>query len=452
MLEVRPADFATLLKSLHLVRVRARFLPVRHPSVAEAVRALHAEVTRLLLGRGSLTIVLQSSELFVNGVRCPNESIQFEDMVRELTELGVRSIAFLPGISQEELSSGVSSKLLAHTLEQNPSEALPHFHINEHVLELDTRPLPVDTDESLAMGSAMDTYQAAIAVMVGSYYDSRKKSLLNIGLVENMVASLHQGIESSPDLYFSVSQLREFSEYTFFHSVNVAILSMLLGMRVGLNTDQVRRLGIAAVLHDLGKSQIPNEILNKPGRLDGVERRVMEGHPAASVQILAAQHRIHPSAVAVAAQHHVGFDGKGYPNFAGFGALHLFSYIVTIADVYDALRSERSYKKAMLPDRAMLIMVEGMGTTFHPTLLKIFYHMVGPFPKGSLVELDSGEIGIVVRANHVDPFLPEVRLLTPGTRVATASRMLDLSGGDTGRTVLRCVDPTDYGVVAGRIV
>ena len=446
---------AQLLQQLNIARVRARFLPARHPSVRQVIVDTIALLDAFLRDSGPMTLVIRGGEIYLNGRRLPKESLRFQGLAEDLRGVGLHSVHFSAGLQEEELTRFVEVCFIrdpASTGTQKAQQLLatqpfPHLRLNQDDIAPDqAEAQPERGSEPLVQARGL--YKEAIQAAVSAQLDTLRGGKINVDMTLHMVDMLQDGITSYGDAYFSLSQLREFSEYSYYHSVNVAIISMLLGKGVGLPPDAIRRLGLAAMLHDIGKVCVPQDVLDKPGRLDDKERKVMESHPLDSVRILLDQEEVAPSALAVAAQHHAKYDLTGYPDFQGFGELHFFSYICTIADVYDALRSARSYKPAMLPDKSMEIMLEGSGTTFHPILLKAFFRMVGFFPVGSAVELSTGELAVVTGNNPMAPLAPSVKLVDlEGTAIERAVNLAEASQfGEHPRKVLRAVEPMEYGI------
>lgn len=408
----------------------------------------------------SFTLVIRGGEFFLNARRLPKESLRYAGLVDAFETLGLYSVEFLPQVSLAELTQFMEAAFVPDTRQQEDGRARPHVTmLRLPNIRLNAEDLAQqlggeeekkkNKTENVVMRQARETYKQAVDVAMEAQYDTYNGGTVNVQLTTRVVDMLQDGILSYADAYFALSQLREFSEYTYYHSVNVAIISMLLGKGIGLDREAVGRLGLAAMLHDLGKVFVPHEILDKPGRLDEKEREVMETHPLDSVRILLDQKDVAPASISVASQHHTGYDMKGYPKFEGIDGLHLFSHICTIADVYDALRSARSYKPAMLPDKSMEILLEGSGKTFHPTLLKAFFRMVGFFPVGSAVELNTGEFAVVASNNPLTPMQPVVKIVAEedGREKDKLANLAEASaGGGQYRSVLRSVDPNDYGL------
>lgn len=231
-------------------------------------------------------------------------------------------------------------------------------------------------------------------------------------ITQNMVDLL---IEDESVL-LGMSTVRDYDDYTYAHSVNVAILSLCLGKRIGLSRVSLTRLGICGLVHDLGKVEIPKEILNKPGKLSAEEFQEMKRHPIRSVSEiikLSASRELKAKIVLPPFEHHLKYDLSGYPPVKTKKSISLFGKILSIADVFDALTSPRIYRpRAFSPDHALGMMLEGSGKDFDPILLKVFINMLGVYPIGTLLYLDTGEMGLVVGSpDNGDNSRPKVVLL-----------------------------------------
>jgi len=217
-----------------------------------------------------------------------------------------------------------------------------------------------------------------------------------VRVIQDMVTHL---IEDD-DVFSAISTLRVFDDYTFTHSVNVAILSICIGKRLKLSRQSLERLGLCALFHDLGKIEVPHGILNKPGKLTDSEFKQLEKHSLNSARLivkLRASRDRKAKILLPPFEHHLKFNLSGYPYTRWKKPLSLFSRIITIADVYDAVTSLRIYRKsAMSPDRALGLLLEGSGRDFDPILVKVFINMLGVYPVGTLLELDSGDMALVV--------------------------------------------------------
>ncbi|MFP4031444.1 MAG: HD-GYP domain-containing protein [Desulfococcaceae bacterium] len=228
---------------------------------------------------------------------------------------------------------------------------------------------------------------------------------VGIGKTVRIAQEMVDLIVEDDSLLMTLSTLRTYDDYTFHHSVNVAILSMCLGNAIQLSKPSLERLAVCGMLHDLGKVEIPVHILNKPGRLTAGEFEEVKKHSLNSaLQILKikASRERRARLIAPPFEHHLKYDLSGYPQSQRKTSLSLFGRILAIADVYDAITSPRKYRESVMsPDEALGYMLKGAGTDFDPVLLKVFIRMMGIYPVGTMVLLDTGEIGLV-RSGRVD--------------------------------------------------
>lgn len=238
----------------------------------------------------------------------------------------------------------------------------------------------------------------------------------DLGAAKSAAESLAVQVAADPQAMLELSILERFDEYTYAHSVNVSVYSLALGCRLGLRPALLAELGFGALFHDLGKASLPRELIDKPGELDEDDWRLMRRHPALGAEALLALRRPLDSAlaraIAIAFEHHLGFDGSGYPRLMPPRRQDLFSRICAVADAFDAMTSGRVYaKRAMPPDEALRRMAQRAGTSFDPFLFRVFIGAVGVFPIGTAVVLDGGGRGVVRRNRDGDLLHPEVRRL-----------------------------------------
>ncbi|MGE5673391.1 MAG: HD-GYP domain-containing protein [Mycobacterium leprae] len=223
---------------------------------------------------------------------------------------------------------------------------------------------------------------------------------------------------------FNLQHARTVDEYTLGHSVNVCVLSTLLGIALGYSPAELQELAIGALLHDIGKIAIPPSILQKPGRLTPAEFRVVQTHTTIGWSILAGQRSIGETAPVVALQHHESWDGGGYPQDLAGEQIHPFSQVVAVADCFDAMSSDRVYHQAMAPAVAMHAILYGMPGKFRTDVLEALVHTVAPYPVGSVVEITGGAQAVVTAVERGQTYRPRVRLLSD----RSGARELELSG------------------------
>lgn len=255
-----------------------------------------------------------------------------------------------------------------------------------------------------------------------------------------------------------MASIKNYDAYTFNHSVNVAIYSLALGRRLGFSRKTLTELGITALLHDIGKEKIPKAILNKPGPLDEQEWEVMKKHPVEGVRTvlnLKQLGAINPGTVFGIFEHHLKNDLSGYPKLFTKKELGLFGQILQITDAYDAMTTPRIYKKTpYTPEQALAVMLKEGGTHFDPILLKSFVGLVGIYPIGSLVFLDTHELGIVYKSHPEWVDRPQVILMARDEKGYSRKGLIDLTETDgEGRfrwSIIKTLDPLKYHIDIGR--
>jgi HD-GYP domain-containing protein (c-di-GMP phosphodiesterase class II) len=241
--------------------------------------------------------------------------------------------------------------------------------------------------------------------------DYKKRSRFNADGAKIVVDRMIDELLTTKDIMINLSDIKTTDDYTFAHSVNVCILSLITGVKIGLNQLRMRDLGVGALLHDIGKTTIPDEILKKPACLTDEEYEIVKQHTVSGFNILKSDMNIGTTSAYVAYGHHERYDGSGYPNGAKGNDIHQFARIVAIADVFDALTSDRVYRKKFKTHEAAEYLTTGSNQLFDPEILDCFIKNIAYYAIGTSVMLDSGEKGIVVDCNSSFPTRPIVRII-----------------------------------------
>ena len=229
--------------------------------------------------------------------------------------------------------------------------------------------------------------------------------------VSESVKAIIDEIVRNPNVLASLSDVRSYDGYTFSHSVNVCVVSVMLGLKKGYNEIQLYELGLGAILHDIGKTQIPEEILTKPARLTEAEMALMQQHTTFGWQILRENPNVPLSSAHVAYQHHERPNGHGYPRQLTSERILPYAKIVAVADAYDAMTSERAYQRGMLPHEALKLINRLRGVQFESDMVDLLDRCVALYPVGCMVRLNSRELGVVVDVNQSERTRPIVRVL-----------------------------------------
>jgi HD-GYP domain-containing protein (c-di-GMP phosphodiesterase class II) len=231
----------------------------------------------------------------------------------------------------------------------------------------------------------------------------------------------------------------------------VSILTMAQARGLGIEGVLLREFGMAALMHDIGKVKTPSEILNKPDKLTDEEFVIMKRHPVDGAEILRSTPDIPPLAPVVAFEHHLRIDGSGYPHGVVRPNLNLATMLCGIADVYDAMRSQRKYQQAFPSERILSVLQRNDGTQFDQHLVRRFVQLLGIYPVGNLVRLNTDEIAVVLRVHAPDPYRPKVRILfaPDGTRldVPMDRNLWEIEAAEKDiPSVIAPLNPADYGI------
>jgi len=280
----------------------------------------------------------------------------------------------------------------------------------------------------------------------------RNDNQLDIPKIKKVVSSLVDSIVRNPNAQMCLAQLKDKDEYTAQHSINVCILTITFGRHLGMAENSLNLLGLGALLHDIGKIKTPLEILNKEGRLTPEEFEVMKSHPEHGQEILEKTGGVPDSTIDIALSHHERLSGQGYPHGKMVNEISPWSKVVAIVDVYDAITSDRCYHDGMSPTRALTKMYEWRIRDFDPELLEQFIQCIGIYPIGTIVELSSGEVGIVISVNADLRLRPKILLvLDKEKNPYFPSRIADLSAynfssNDDNYGIKTVLEPMSYNV------
>lgn len=234
---------------------------------------------------------------------------------------------------------------------------------------------------------------------------------IDIKQTKEVSHTLVEEILQSPDAIMNLMDIKSFDDYTFTHNINVATISLMIGQALTLPREDLEDLGTGCLLHDVGKLKVSLSILNKDGKLTDQEFAEMRSHPNYGYEILAKSKGVSERARLVALQHHEKFQGGGYPRKLKGTEISLFARICAVADVYDALTTDRPYRVAMSPYEAMKILTAGMDSHFDPKILGAFIRKFSLYPAGSLVTLNDGSVALVLKNNPTSVIRPCIKIV-----------------------------------------
>ncbi len=417
-----------LLTKLSAARRSARFYPMDHPATIEAVQALGAVVRKYHEEGVDVSLAFFEGEVLLGEQLLPEESIAFDQLIREFTSMGAGSIVIRRGADNSELSRMISLLSAdsyevenAGGMKRMADEAcLPHIVIGE--IKVFERSESGDDPEK-----AREAYRDSVDLMREVDTLLRHNEAVNASQVRGVVRGLVDNVLSNKEAMLALSGLKSYDEYTFYHSANVALLALALGSMVTQDYRFLSALGTGALLHDVGKMTIDLDILNKPDAFSPKEWAIMRQHPVRGAERVAVVSGLDRAAVVVVLEHHMRFDGSGYPKTPIVRHQHLASRIVAIADAYDAMTSRRSYSAARRPDEAMAILVKGAGSAVDPVLTRMFVSMLGVYPPRTVVRLSDGSTAVVVKPVEGNVTRPVVRVIAAPDGSMLEPREVDLA-------------------------
>ena len=414
-----------------------------HPLVTRSITALGETLVTTHAATPSITIGVVGDEIVVGDIPIPHAAETMGELIRRLQQAGIERIVIDRGVQSDELMRLVETVSRSEAGDQTAALArLPHIRVGR--LQVDEQ-----TDASVGdIATFRKLYDDAVKVAETLWESTGVEGIPDADAARGMVDSLAQAVAQNRTALLALTALKNYDNYTFTHMVNVSILTMGQARGVGIDGPLLREFGLAALMHDIGKVKTPNEILNKPDKLTEQEYEILKRHTVDGAQILRKTPEMPTLAPVVAFEHHLRADGTGYPS-AQRVHLNLGTTLCGIADVYDAMRSQRVYQPAFPTDRILAVLQRNDGKQFDRHLVRRFVQLVGIYPAGNLVKLYGGEIAVVMQAHAPDPYRPRVRILMDREEMALANpieinlwEMVD----QQDNAIQSPIDPAEYGI------
>jgi HD-GYP domain-containing protein (c-di-GMP phosphodiesterase class II) len=456
-----------LIISLYAALRAIRLYPLENAAVQNAVEELTEAAGTLIGNENELEVRVTGEFVFINAVRLRLDLDNYASFSQLLSLFRSSGIGSLHLHARPQVKDW--QRFLALLLV--PSQDPPATRFHQLTGRLEQQGLTIfqlgephdsanDDERAKSKEVAKKTYSQSVAVTKDLMTSVRMGRSPNIKKIKRVVQGIVDQILNEETSLIGLTTIRDYDEYTFTHSVNVCIFSVALGKRLGFNKLQLYDLGMAALFHDIGKSRVPSEIINKADGLNEDEWRAIAAHPwmgALTLFQLRGQQELPYRAMVVAHEHHMKLDMTGYPRPIRPRSLSMFSKIVAVADGFDAATSRRSYQTTPLnPAQVMQEMRDNPRRGMDPVVVKAFINLTGIYPVGTLVVLDTFELGIVHSVNSIPEMLsrPIVRVISdaqgnlqhPGTLVDLAEQRED---GTYLRTIIKTENPDRYGVRVG---
>jgi putative nucleotidyltransferase with HDIG domain len=370
-------EIGRIVNRLTVAIQNAAIYPDDHPQVLSNIQEAFALLDMFLKNVREVTILLIEENIIVGNKPLHIPGSCEADFVRVMKKNGVEWITFLSGLPFAQLE-----KLIRIFASSESSSMSSTRYIKLGKIELKEsdkiraieKPAPETSGNDSKDG--LDLRVQSTDQMIKDIYKSiQDKNVIDLNMVDEIVVHFMVSIQKSHPLKL-LAEIKSNDEYTFTHSSNVGILTMAIAERLGFKGHYLHKIGIAAILHDVGKATTPDDILTKAGNLTKEERIIMEGHALKGAMYLMKVRGMSNLAILAAMEHHIKYDGSGYPKIKGGWEPNIVSQMIAVADVYDALRSLRSYRESMPQDQIIRILTEESGTTFNPYIVECFLKII----------------------------------------------------------------------------
>jgi len=330
-----------------------------------------------------------------------------------------------PGQSKEEVEAQIDRELSAAA---GPAAELPGC-------------VPLSEEVQRAAKTCAKSKDAVISM----FQEARMGKAIEAESALELVEEINASILRNQRALISIARLKRADDYTYMHSVAVCGLMLALAQQLKLDQQQTREAGLAGLLHDIGKMAIPLQVLNKPGRLTDAEFALIKTHPEAGRKMLQEGRGIADSVLDVCLHHHEKADAGGYPQQLGGEGISRFAKMCAVCDVYDAVTSDRPYKKGWDPAEAVRKMAEWSHSHFHNSVFQAFVKAVGIYPVGTLVRLQSGRLGVVMDQSGQSLLTPKVKVFfSTKSQARLAPEIIDLAGAGCSETIAAHEDPEKW--------
>jgi putative nucleotidyltransferase with HDIG domain len=441
----RPVE---ILRALSRIRRTAALYGRDHPVILRFASDAFESVSRMLMDRPTLTIFVHEDTFFVDDTILLEDSLQLSSLLQEFRRREIFSLEIHRGLQAHELRAFVEmlNRRSADVQASGGTTAYLRERGVSHIVVGNTQVNPITSRGAAVRVEPGDAYRAGLRVVDDIYSQASIDGTFNLRRARVVVDSLVDVLTKDRAGLMQAALIKNYDANTAHHSVNVTILSLFAASRLQFDSELTSTLGLAALLHDVGKVHVPLEILNKTSALTEEERAIMQQHPVAGAHMLRTLGGVSRLAMVVAFEHHANFDLSGYPRITTKTRQHTLSRLVQIADVFDAATSARRlYRRPQAPYEAMRFITEGAGRFYDPALVRIFVQEMGIYPVGTVVALDGGEFGIVRKPGRLDPKRPLVGVIDPKAATPRVTRELNLERDQT-RRIVGSVDLAEMGL------
>lgn len=425
-----------ILKNMNAALKNRKLYPAGHPTITTAAKKVLQFSTAAFKIKSNFIIALINDALVFEEDLIADSETMYPDIIKYMAEKAVNAVIIEKGVSENELTA------LFDVLTGPPITG------QELQKELHAKNIAHITLKSVQMGkkNMLEIYNGARETVKNVMSEIRMGKLPKSESVNNAVDDITESVLSDPNAVIGLTMIKNYDNYLYNHCVNVSIMSLALGKALNIDKDELHALGVAGLLHDIGKTGVSEDVIRKPGGLSSEEWEKIKEHPQLGSDIVRRMEKMINLVATLVFEHHIIYDHSGYPQTTS--TLHPFSQIITICDAYDALTTLRVYQKPHIPVEAIKIMNNLSGKHFNPDTLKRFINMIGIYPVGTIVRLSSNELAIVIKINPDAAYSPLVKIVCDGEGADIKNPVdVDLTAEDArGRTVISAVNPATVNI------
>lgn len=434
------------------------FYPASHPAIRQPLMELYKIMASISSEDEQISWGLIDGIMFFDDHLFITPSTAISDMTNRMLEKEISRIIVAPSIRFAELEVFVKLFSAKNARFDTLSRQMTEGGITDIRLIRQGDESFDQANEDLEEGpdgDHVETYNRALSAIRTICRDIERGRIPNSAPLIKVVDQMAGITMKEPWALLGLTMIKDYDNYTFNHCVNVGVLSMALGSSLGLDATSVRDLGIAGQLHDIGKTMIPKTILNKPGKLSSTEFEEMKRHPELGSKIIREMDGLAPHISSVVLGHHLHYNRSGYPEWANKLPFNQMVDIIATADTYDAITTLRVYQHPVNPRTALNEMQTLKNSILDGAIVDRFVEMMGNYPVGTLVRLDTNEVAVVYRPNPLDENAPLVRILIDGNgRRLRSPKEQALIGPDGSRyaEIVTVVDPLLKNIDIGRLI
>jgi HD-GYP domain-containing protein (c-di-GMP phosphodiesterase class II) len=423
-------------------------------------------ILTVIKSEGHLFLKVVRDNFFFNNIRIQMKADRYPILrafLQELRKRWIGDLEIMGEINGDQLKDFV---YLVSGLEENNESNYLYVKKQlefQNITSIDVGKLEFFKDEEIYTDSedqkrySKEVYFKSIDLVKEVMDNVKNQKVLNVRKAKRLMQNAVNAVMQDESTLLGLANIKNYDDYTFNHCVNVAIYAIALGQRIGISKKHLSHLGMAGLFHDVGKIRIPKEILNKTGKLTGEEWAIIRSHPLIGAETLIRMKdwgELSTRMITGAFEHHLKYDLTGYPKLARKRKVTLFSRIITLSDFFDALVRPRVYNRfPFVSERILGFMLERSGKDFDPTLVKVFINMIGVFPLGTLVLLNTNEMGVVVQTQEDAELLdrPKVCLLSYSDGEYRKGKIIDLREIDEATkeytwSIVKTLDPNEYNI------